>query len=358
MVDDVGSTDVRSCIKFCANGTEDDNVIGENIDRHNSFIPLYISPAHRLVFTIIIVLFASLILDAIRTIKKKNWNVSYSVEFFFVKHLLISDIIAVVVNNGFVCAITMWAIASPQFEGVPCTIASMTYIPYCANSLFVILACIDRLCFITIKEKYVKVMEKKRNRYGVVLGVWVLSALGVIPIFLDPELQSSTITGVCKHRPFSSTFGILFILLPPVLSAVVAVVLSSSVYRVAYKSNAAEEMRKQESGAAGNQPLPVQRSRRERMCLVLCNTRKGAVTSLLLGGSHLLFGGVFAVIEFMIFPLFDGVTYDVLKYILALYFCFLNIFAHAFLYGYHMRKIRENMRICRQPATKIVPSSS
>ena len=351
------STDVGSCIKFCANNTEDQNVIGSSTDYRNSVITHYISPVHRIIFTVIIVFFAILILDAIRTVKFKYWNKLYTVELFFVRHLLVSDIIAVVINNGFVCAITLWSIVFPCFKGVPCTIASMAYIPYCANSLFVMLACFDRLCFVAKKEIYVEIMDKKKNRYGIVLGVWALSALSLIPIFMDPELQATTVTGVCKYRPFSSTFGILFLVLPSILSAVVVVVLCTCVYRIAYKSNSAEEKRQRKSGASANEPKPEKLSRSDRIIHVLCSTRKGAVTSLLLGGSHLLFGGIFAIVEFMIFPLFGGVTYEVLKYIVALYFGFLNIFTHSFLHGYHMKRIRENMRICGKPARKIHPMS-
>ena len=347
--------DVGSCINSCANCIEDDDVTGNCTDNRNSIITHYISPVHRVIFTVIIVFFATLILDAIRTIKFKFWNKLYAVELFFVRHLLISDIIAVIINNGFVCVITLWSTASPGFKGVPCTVASMAYIPHCANSLFVILACFDRLCFIAKKDTYVKIMDKKKIRYGIIVGVWAISALSLIPIFMDPELEATTVTGVCKYRPFSSTFGILFLVFPSMLSAVVAVVLCALVYRIAYKSNAAEEKRQRKSGVSANNPQPKKVSRTERIIQVLCSTRKGAVTSLLLGGSHLLFGGVFAMIEFMIFPLFDGVTYDVLKYIVALYFSFLNIFAHSFLHGYHMKRIRENMRICGKPPNKIHP---
>ena len=60
----------------------------------------------------------------------------------------------------------------------------------------------------------------------------------------------------------------------------------------------------------------------------------------------MLFEGIFAVLEFIVSSLFDGITYDVMKYLVALYFSFLNIFAHYVLHGYHTRQIHEHMRIC------------
>lgn len=334
------ATDVGSCIGACANSTEDKNVTGESTSHHYSVITLYISPLHRIVFTVVIVFIACVVLEAIHTLKKKCWNTLYEIEYFFVRNLLVSDIIAVVVHNGFVCIVALWSIASPHFKGVSCTIASIFYIPYCANSLFVILACIDRLLFFVQRQPYTQVMKHRRIRYAIVFGVWAFSALGIIPIFLDPELQTNAVTGVCKYRPFSNRFGIVFLLLPSLLSAVIAVIQNAIIFRIAYKAVVAEEQRRKESGSSGKQPKCPIKERNAR------NSRKSAITSLMLGGSHLVFGGIFSVIEFMIFPLFDGLTYDILKYILALYFGFLNISAHSILYGYRMSKIRENMKIC------------
>ena len=95
------TTDLRSGIKFCAKNSEDYNVTSVGTDHQNLVITLCISTAHYIVLTIIIMFFASLLLDTM------YWNKLYSIESFFVRHLLVSDIIAVLVNSCFACAIAL-----------------------------------------------------------------------------------------------------------------------------------------------------------------------------------------------------------------------------------------------------------
>lgn len=340
------ATDVGSCIESF-NYTEDKNATS---DYHNSVVSLYVSPPLRILCTFIVILLVGIVLDAIYHTKKSPNVNTVAVEFFFVRSLLISDVIAVVVHNGFVCIVAFWSIVSSRFKGVPCTVASLSYIPYCTNSLFVILLCFDRVLFIAKHNEYIQIMTKKL-RYGIVFSTWAFSFLGVIPIFLDPQLQSNTTTGICAHRPFSNKFGIVFLLLPSVISGMCAIILNAYVFYIAYKSNVAEDARKQESGVTGD--LPNNRDGRQNIMSyqfvrVVWGTRQGALTALLLGGSHLLFGGIFSVFEHIIFPLFQGLTYDILKYILAMLFSFVNIIAHPLLYGIHLKMIRRNIRVCKK----------
>jgi len=338
------ATDVGSCIESCANGTEDKNAA------EYSAISLYVSPPLRIIYTFIVILVVAVVLDAIYCTKKRLGLALDEVEYFFVRCLLISDVVAVVVHNGFVCIVTFCSIVIPRFKGVPCTVASLSYIPYCANSLFVIFVCFDRLLLVTNHYEYVKAMTK-RLRYSIVVGVWVFSSLGAFLIFLDPELQSSTTTGICKHRPFTNSFGIVFLLLPSGISGMCAIILNAYLFCVAYKSNMAEDVRRQESGITGKQQNNDNTRKNVLNCQyvrVVWGTRQGALGALLLGGSHLLFGGIFSLFEYMIFPLFHGLKYEMLKYIIATLFGFLNIIAHSLLYGFYFRKVRENIRICQK----------
>lgn len=210
-----------SCIESSANNSaEDKNVTGESMSHHhNTVIALYISPLLRVPLTVAIIFFVCIILNAIYIAKRRNSVRLQAIEFFFVRNLLITDIIAVAVRSSFVWFIAFSAVVAKSFKGVPCTIVSLSYIPYCVNSLSVILVCFDRMLFITDQQRYVRMMRDKKIRYGIICSTWVFGILGIIPIFLDPELRTATITGVCKHRPFSNSFGIVFLLLPSALSA-------------------------------------------------------------------------------------------------------------------------------------------
>jgi len=358
---------------------------------YNELIALYISPGIRLLLSILVVVIDFVIIDAIKRTHKRYYNSMDSIEFFFVQSLLASGIIATIVHNSVILGIVINTHIHPDTHGIPCAYVGCSYSTHCANSLFVTIVCVDRMLYFSphTRQKYIKMMTSK-IRNIVVLTVWLLSLLGCALMPLDPELSIKTNTGVCAHRVFIRSFGIIMIFIPSILSALLATVANVYVYCLAHSSAMIQlrQMRPSGSITGGRQSynnteandtrrntitreidqnrrrsqiarhgsLFVRRSsqmvrqssrqlvhRGSMFFMAISSARKSALTCLILAGSHIIMSGIFPLLEFLLLPHYGGLAYDIPKYIVFVLLSFMNLLFHPLLYGFYFERIRRNI---------------
>jgi len=355
---------------------------------YNKLIALYISPGTRLLMSILVVVVDIVIIDAIKRAHKRYHNSMDSIEFFFVQSLLASGIIATIVHNFVVVGIVINTHIHPDTRGIPCAYVGCSYSTHCANSIFVTIVCIDRMLYFSphTRQKYIKIMTWK-IRNLVVFSVWLLSLFGCVLMPLDPELSIKTNTGVCAHRAFINSIGIIMIFIPSILSALVATVANVYVYCLAHNSAMIQLRQMRPSGSitqSNNNPEAndtrrntitgqVDQNRRRSQIarrgsqfvrrgsqmvrqssrqlvhrgsmffMAISNARKSALTCLILAGSHIIMSGILPLLEFMLLPRYEGLAYDIPKYIVFVLLSFTNLLFHPLLYGFYFERIRRNI---------------
>ena len=369
------------------------NCTNTTSDHYHDMIALYISPGIRLFMSILVIVIDILIIDAIKRAHKRYNNSMDSIEFFFVQSLLASGIIAIIVHNAVVWVVVINTHIHPDTLGISCAYIGCSYSTHCANSVFVTIVCVDRMLYFSphSRQKYIKIMTWKM-RYLVVLGVWMLSLLGCGLMPLDPELNNKTNTGVCSHRVFIKSFGILMIFVPSLLSSLLAIIANVYVYCLAHNSAVIQLRQMRPSGnittsrrsAAANSERrnderrntitrEIEQNRRmsqiarrgsqfvrrgsimvrqnsrqlahrgSMFFMAISTARKSAITCLILAGSHIIMSGLFPLLEFLVLPHYEGLAYDIPKYIVFVVLSFLNLLFHPILYGVYFERIRKNI---------------
>jgi len=352
------------------------NCTNTTSDHYHEMIALYISPGIRLFMSILVAVIDVVIIDAIKRAHKRYNNSMDSIEFFFVQSLLVSGIIATIVHNSVIGGVVINTHIHPDALGIPCTYVGWTYGTYCANSMFVTLVCVDRMLYFSphTRQKYIKIMTWK-IRNLIVLTVWLFSILGcgLKPLDPDQDLHIYTNTGVCSNHGFIKGFGILMIFVPSLLSSLLAIIANVYVYCLAHNSamiqlrqmrpsgnittsrRSAENHRKNQTAHYGSSQLVrrgslmVRQSSRQLVhrgsmfFMAISTARKSALTCLILAGSHIIMNGLFPLLEFLLLPHYEGLAYDIPKYIVFPILGFVNLLFHPLLYGVYFERIRKNI---------------
>jgi len=307
---------------------------------------LYLPLIFRPVFVIVVIYLVWSAIDAILTTRRRNSDQFYSIEFFFLNNLLISDIVTAVCNNVVAVSVIVNTLSNPDTKGVGCYVIAASRSPTCATSLFVAVVCFDRLMFVVCHNRYIEFMTKRR-RYTVVAIVWFLAIIGNLVIIFDPTMEVMTKNGVCIHRPFINHYGTVVLLLPALLAVVVVIIQNVYLFYVAYQSNAAQDRQMSVSGATAsdNNNRRNQRKQESRFVRVLRMSSKSAYTAILLASFHLVFGAVFPLVEYLVCPRYEGqYIYIVLTSVVFVVFEFVNLMIHPLLYGFYVSMVRENLR--------------
>lgn len=306
-------------------------------------VELYLPLAFRPVFMIIVIYLALSAIDAILTTRRRHTQRFDSIEFFFLINLLISDIVTVVAINVVSLSVILNTLINPDTKGVKCYIIAASRSPSCGTSLFVTLVCFDRMMFFTNHDCYVRFMTKKK-RYIVVSIVWLLTAIGNVLIVFDPTLEVMSTNGICIHRPLIYHYKIIVVILPALVSVIMAIIQNVYVFHVVFQSNAEQDRHMSVSGMTANDPSR-QRRRPSHFIRVLRMSRRSAFTAVLLASAHFIFGAAFPLIEYFVCPRNDGsLLYVVLTSVVFVVFDFVNLMIHPLLYGFYVQLIRQNLR--------------
>ena len=304
---------------------------------------LYLPLAFRLIFMIIVIYLALCAIDAILTTRRRHTQRLNSIEFFFLINLLISDIVAVVTVNVVALSVILNTVINPDTNGVKCYIIAASRSPSCGTSLFVILVCFDRLMFFTNHNCYVRFMTKKK-RYILVGIVWLLTTTGNILLLFDPTMEVMSTNGICIHRPFINHYGTIVIILPSLVSVVMAIIQNVYLFCVAYRSNAEQDRHMNISGITAND-RSHQRRRSSQFMRVMRMSQKSAFTAILLASAHFIFGAVIPLMKYLVYPRYEAnLLYVVLTSVVFVIFEFVNLMIHPLLYGFYVQLIRQNMR--------------
>ena len=334
---------MNDTVKYINEFTDDNlTVVKENSDFR--IVGLYLPLVFRPILMILVIYLALSGIDAILTTRRRHAQRLSSIEFFFLLNLLISDIITVVMVNVVALSVIVNTLVDPDTEGVKCYVVAASLSPSCATSLFVVLVCFDRMVFCTNHDRYVRFMTKK-IRYTVISVVWAITIASNAIIIFDPTMELLTINGVCIHRPFINHYGTVALILPALLSVVMAVIQNIYLFCVAFQSNAEQDGHLSISGIRADDPATHQRRRSSHFIRVLVMSRRSAFTAILLASSHFIFGAALPLIEYLVCPRFEGfLTYAVLTSVVFVIFQFINLMIHPLLYGFYVQLIRQNMR--------------
>ena len=306
-------------------------------------VELYLPLAIRPVFMSIVIYLSLSAIDAILTTRRRHTQRLNSIEFFFLINLLISDIVTVVVINVVALSVILNTLVNPDTKGVKCYVIAASCSPSCGTSLFVALVCFDRMMFFTNHDRYVRFMTKKR-RYLVVIMVWLLTIIGNVMILFDPTLEVMSTNGVCIHRPFINHYGTVVIILPALVSVVMAIIQNIYLFHVAFQSNAEQDRHMSTSGITANNRVH-QRRRSSQFLRVLRMSQKSALTAILLASAHFIFGAAIPLVKYLVYPRYEAnLPYVMLTSVVFVIFEFVNLMIHPLLYGFYVQLIRQNLR--------------
>ena len=308
-------------------------------------VSLYLPLGLRPIMSILVVYLALCAIDAIRTTRQRHAQRFDSIEFFFLINLLISDIVTVVISNVVSMSVILNTLANPDAKGVKCYIIAASKSPICATLLFVVLVCFDRMMFITMHDRYVRFMTKKKC-YIIIGMVWVLTVVSNVLLVFDPTMELKSTNGVCIHKPFHNHYKTVSLIVPALLSVAMVIIQNSYLFYLAYQSNAEQDRQMTVSGiTAHSHNNHRNQESKSQFLRVLKKTRRSAFTAILLATSHLIFGAGFPVMEYLICPMYkDRISYVALTSVVFVFFEFVNLMIHPLLYGFYVRLIRRHLR--------------
>ena len=147
-----------------------------------------------------------------------------TLHFFFIANLMIADIGFAVIYNG---AGILNMILTSMRKGINCRIIAVTVFPAATSSMMLVALYFDCLYSVTAPHHYRRNMTKRKG-YVIVSAIWLVSLLLGFLSFTDSHLSSTKTKDATCDDPLSNNFGLVVILVPPILSTVL--VLIGSIY--------------------------------------------------------------------------------------------------------------------------------
>ena len=137
---------------------------------------------------------------------------------------MIADIGFAVIYNG---AAILNMILTSMRKGIDCRIIAVTVFPAATSSMMLVALCFDRLYSVTAPHHYRRNMTKRKG-YVIVSALWLVSLILGFLSFTDSHLSSTKTKDATCNDPLSNNFGLVVIIVPPILSTVL--VLIESIY--------------------------------------------------------------------------------------------------------------------------------
>ena len=315
------------------NGSDSANNTGIYGRKDYQLVKLYLAIPVRLIVSLAIVISASVVLLAIKRIKRTKGTL----HFFFIANLMLADIGVAVIRNGVVIVNLALTIADPMREGMDCRIVAVTGFTNAANGMMLAALCFDRMYSIAAPHHHRRNMTKRKG-YALVSVIWLLSFLLSFVSFLDPQISSNKTKGAFCGANLYTNFVLVVVILPITLTAVFVVIQNLYLYCVVLKT------------VTRNSTGKADETRTAGMWRKIKETKKASTTLLILSGANVIFG-ILQPVTSLIVQLQSGESlfstiWLSLAVPLTYYF---NILLHSVLYGFFLHSIRESLgfNICR-----------
>jgi len=260
---------------------EEDKAINDSDTNDVAYpiIELYVAFPVRLVTSVVIIFFTTIVLLTI----KKNRNVKRTFSYFFISNLMFSDMAVALISNVSAAILILYSIIVRTSEGMKCATIRASNFPHIASFGMLAALAFDRMIVTLYPTRYRQIITKRRT-YVIVTLIWMGSLLISFLAFADQNLDVKTKIAVCSSDYYNYIiFGIILIF---ILVSVVFVVVQN-VYNFSLALTDTRGLR--ESGTTSGEPRTIDRTAEFRDAFALFwATQKASIAALILVGTDVL----------------------------------------------------------------------
>ena len=308
------------------NKTEDESGVSE-VEEY-PVIELYLALPLRLLAFVVIIFFTTIVLLTV----KKSRNKKRTLHYFFVSHLMFSDMAVALISNFSAMVLILHSIVNRTSEGIRCTSIRASSFPFIASFGMLAALTFDRMIVAIYPTRYRQIITKRRA-YVMVILIWLGSLLVAFLAYVDQNLHVKTRTAVCSEDYYNYIiFGIILI---PAIASIVFVVIQN-VYNFSLALEHVRSLR--EYGTTGNEQIEIDHMAEYREAFSLFwDTQRPSVAALLLVGVSVLLDIIILPILVIVAKQFPDSTLSALIWsLLANLVTYSATACHSFLYSWFL----------------------